>query len=299
MIAWGGTTPDDEETGLGSLHRLWFYDLSAGPEGWTDNWNVDDADLDGNGLMDYRMPPVWEYGSTAGYRPFDDLSGDLAKVVRYVAIDMLFTTSPIYKPAISPPRLPEAVQVDVNMYQADPAADGKAYVDQTLVADELGELQPDNAFSVELDDAAFTTRVAQVYNGFLTGDSAFGNRLFGIGFGDLFLYHQDQLMRFLDGDADYEVPLFAFNLTDELDQSGLLGFADDNWADGTQSFVFAFDSPSTRDLGYGFTTTIIHETGHHLGMSHPHDGYDHEDGIDFGAADDSTSRGPATNATRS
>ena len=26
MIAWGGTTS-----------RLWFYDLSAGPEVWTDN----------------------------------------------------------------------------------------------------------------------------------------------------------------------------------------------------------------------------------------------------------------------
>ena len=47
LIAWGGTPADDEETGLGSLHRLWFYDLSAGPEAWTSNWNVDDADLDG------------------------------------------------------------------------------------------------------------------------------------------------------------------------------------------------------------------------------------------------------------
>ena len=44
----------------------------------------------------YRMPPVWEYGNLTGYRPFDDLSGDLAKVTRYVAIDLLFTTSPLY-----------------------------------------------------------------------------------------------------------------------------------------------------------------------------------------------------------
>ena len=99
LIAWGGTTPDDEETGLGSLHRIWFYDLSAGPEGWTDNWNVDDD-------YGYRMPPVWEYGNMAGYRPFDNLSGDLGKVTRYVGIDLLFTTSPLYKPAISPPRYP-------------------------------------------------------------------------------------------------------------------------------------------------------------------------------------------------
>jgi len=26
------------------------------------------------------MPPVWEYGGTAGYRPFTDLSGDLGTV---------------------------------------------------------------------------------------------------------------------------------------------------------------------------------------------------------------------------
>ena len=67
LIAWGGTTPDDEENGLGSLHRIWFYDLSAGPESWTDNWNVDDD-------LGYRMPPVWEYGNLSGYRPFDNLS---------------------------------------------------------------------------------------------------------------------------------------------------------------------------------------------------------------------------------
>ena len=31
MIAWGGSTS-----------RTWFYDLSAGPESWTNNWSVDD-----------------------------------------------------------------------------------------------------------------------------------------------------------------------------------------------------------------------------------------------------------------
>ena len=61
MIAWGGTTADDEENGLGALHRVWFHDLSAGPESWTANWNVDDPDLDGNGVEDYRMPATWEY----------------------------------------------------------------------------------------------------------------------------------------------------------------------------------------------------------------------------------------------
>ena len=275
LIAWGGTTPDDEETGLGSLHRIWFYDLSAGPEAWTDNWNVDTGDLDGNGLTDYRMPPVWEYGNISAYRPFDDLSGDLAKIARYVAIDLLFTSSPLYDPALSPPRLPEALQLDITMYQADPASDGKDFVDLRLLTEEVGELQPLNSFTAQLDEASFAARAAGVYVGWLTGVSSFGNRLGGIAFGDLFLYHNDQLPRFLEGDGDYEVPVFAYNLTDQLTPP-LFGFADDNWADGTQSFVFAFDSPSDRSLGYGFTATIIHETGHHLGLSHPHDGYDYE-----------------------
>ena len=62
----------------------------------------------------------------------------------------------------------------------------------------------------------------------------------------------------------------------------LLGFADDNWVDGTQTFVFAFGADAYRDLGFGFTGTIVHEVGHHIGMSHPHDGYDSELDLDYG-----------------
>jgi hypothetical protein len=32
---------------------------------------------------------------------------------------------------------------------------------------------------------------------------------------------------------------------------------------------------------YGLTTTMIHEDGHHLAMSHPHDGYDSQTGVDY------------------
>ena len=279
LIAWGGTTPDDEENGLGSLHRIWFYDLSAGPEGWTDNWAIDEA-------PGYTMPPVWEYGNLTGYRPFDNLSGDLGKVTRYVAIDLLFTTSPLYKPAISPPLLPESIQLDINVYQMDPGSDGTDYFVPELIESELSDLQPLNTFEVELNSQDFDTRFAKVYNCFYFDVSCFGQRLFGIAFADLFLYFSDHLLRFLEGDGDYEVPIFAFNATDEL-FTCCLGFADDDWATGTQSFVFAFDSPGVREFsGYGFTTTVIHEVGHHLGMSHPHDGYDYEANMDFGPGGD-------------
>ncbi len=38
-IAWGGST-----------NRLWFLDLSAGPDYWSGNYDVDNADLDGDGI---------------------------------------------------------------------------------------------------------------------------------------------------------------------------------------------------------------------------------------------------------
>ena len=66
------------------------------------------------------------------------------------------------------------------------------------------------------------------------------------------------------------------------DQLGLLGFADDDWMTGTQTFIFEFDSPLLVSFGYGFSTTTVHEVGHHISLSHPHDGYDSELGIDYG-----------------
>lgn len=278
LIAWGGTTPDDEESGLGSLHRIWFYDLSAGPEAWTDNWNVDDD-------FGYRMPPIWEYGNLSGYRPFDDLSGDLGKVTRYVAIDLLFTTSALYKPAISPPAIPTDIQLDINVFQIDPAEDGTMHFDLPLITSELNELQPLNSYTAEMNSKPFKSAFKKMYLCFFNDVSCFGNRLFGIAFADPFLFFNDHLVQYLEGDGDYEVPIFAYNTTDDL-FTCCLGYADDDWASGIQSFVFAFDAPFIRDAGYGFTTTTIHEVGHHVGMSHPHDGYDYEADVDFGPSGD-------------
>jgi len=290
IIAWGGTTADDEESGLGSTHRIWFYDLSAGPEAWTDNWNVDDPDPFDPGNADaevqYRMPPVWEYGSTAGYRPFDDLTGDLAKVTRYVAMDLLFTTSPLYKPALSAPALPNEIQLDINAFD-NAGVDVGALFDIALINSELGELKPDVSFSTELTIRELAGKLEKIYLCFAADEnSCYGFRLFNIAFGDLFLYFTDHLLKYLEGDSDYELPLFAFYGAEDLEAGGLLGFADDNWRDGTQSYVFAFDDPFLESIGYGFSTTTIHEVGHHVGMSHPHDGWDSEAGIDFGPGGD-------------
>ena len=295
IIAWGGTSADDAESGLGATHRIWFHDLSAGPELWTNNWNINDTDVDGNGVLDYRLPPVWEYGNPSAdiYRPFDNLSGDLSKVARYVALDLLFTSSPLYKPAISPPDLPSSVQVDLNVYQGEAGFDAKTVLNTAYLKNKLGRLQPYNTLTTEVTDQSLRSKALSVYQCFVTyftgpgplGQSCYGNKLFGIAFADLFLYHNDKINQFIDGDADYEVPVFLYAIPDALTPGNLLGFADDNWTNGTQSFVFGFISPFVRTLGYGLTTTSIHEVGHHLGMSHPHDGFDYEKDVDYGDSD--------------
>jgi hypothetical protein len=285
MIAWGGTASNDPEGGPASTARVWFYDLSAGPESWTDNWDITNADVDGNGVLDYRMPPIWEYGnpSKALYRKFDNLSRDLGRITRYVAINTLFTTSPLYKPMISPPAVPGAINVDFNLYQADPGSDALTSLDPAMFKKKLSALQPTTTFTTDVTSQPFASRAAAVYKCFVADVSCYGQKLFGIAFGDLFLYHNDHLNEFIEGDRDYEVPVFLYNTPDALSAGGLLGFADDNWRDGTQSYVFGFLAPFLKAAGYGFTTTSIHEVGHHLGMSHPHDGYDSAQDIDYDA----------------
>jgi hypothetical protein len=103
-------------------------------------------------------------------------------------------------------------------------------------------------------------------------------------FANLFLYNAIHRGRFKDGGGQYEA--MTFNYATGFDAGGgLLGYADDNWLDGTQSLVVAFVDPTIVEFGYGLTTTTIHEVGHHVGMSHPHDGFDYERGLDFGPAD--------------
>jgi len=276
IVAWGGTP-----VAAGPARRVWFYDFSAGPENNSGNYDITNADIDGDKVPDYRIPPIWDYGNPKGYRPFNDLTGDAARLARFVAINLLFTTSPLYKPAISAPKLPGNVNIDLNFFQGDATSDALNFIKPAAVVSELGKLQRHNTFTADTRAYAFDGRIQKVFNCFTFGPSCFGNKLGGTSFGDLFLYSNAHLLQYLDGEKDYEVPVFHYNVPSEL-SGGLLGFADDNWADGTQSYVFGFLSPALRSAGYGFTTTTTHEVGHHLGMSHPHDGYDSELDLDYG-----------------
>ena len=274
MIAWGG-----------SHGRTWFYDLSAGPEAWTNNFDVDNPDLDGDGVEDYRMPPIWEY-TAGGYRDPGALSSDLGLVTRWVGINLLFTPSPLYDPLVTAPGLFGDKVAYINMLEDDPADSGLNWIDQNAVYAELAAFEPYYNWQVELTDInpidPGSERSFRIFNGLLAEDDCWN--AYGTPFAQLFCYYDANLASYVPayGPTDYVAPVFAFNSTDANHASGLLGFADDNWTDGTQSYIFQFDTPFFRSLGYGFTSTTVHEVGHHIGLSHPHDGYDAETGIDYG-----------------
>lgn len=287
ISAWGGTTADDEENGLGSTRRVWFHDLSAGPESWTENWNVDEPDLDGNGVEDYRMPPVWEYAAN-GYRSPAALAGDLGLITRYVALNLLFTSSPLYPVELPTAAPPKSINLDSNVYEGWDGVDASAtYISKDLLQRELRELRWRNVIDYDSQDLPFDGEARRCYLAVMVdGESCYPDLGYDP-FANFYLQNTFELDRVLDdqGRVDYEMPIFSYAVPEGTPVPAL-GFADDNHTDGTQSYVFAFVSPQIVSAGYGLTTTLIHEVGHHLGMSHPHDGYDSETGVDYGPADE-------------
>lgn len=282
LISWGGTTPDDDQNGLGSLRRVWFHDLSAGPEYNTSNCILDSQDMLANvGPGAYTMPPVWEYGNLTAYRPFNNLSGDLAKVTRYVALDSLFTTSPAYSPALSPPKLPEEIQIDFTVFNGDGNTNVHDFLKVDRVVAELSDLKPDSSFTAEITEKEFSGRVRDVYlcaypaTFGLPAGQCYGNRS-GSGefFQDMTLFIRDHELQYLEGDADYEIPVFTFVIPTEI-ETAFEGESVDNLIDGTQKYNYVVSSTSDR-TDHGTTATTIHEIGHHVALGHPHNGFDYE-----------------------
>ena len=286
LTAWGGTTAADEESGLGRTRRVWFHDLSAGPEAFAGSYDITNADLDGDDVPDYRIPPAWEYAED-GYRSPDALTGDLLKVVRYVALDTLMTTSPLYPAELPTTEPPTSINLDSNTYEGWAGVDASSrYIKPRLLRAELSELLLNRKnLSYDNQDFPLTGRARTCYVGWLTGDAC--DPASGLpADANLFVQNLEDLARTKDDGnrVDYELPLFNYAVS--TDDPTPLGFADDNWSDGTASFVFSFINPFIVEAGYGLTTTQIHEVGHHIGLSHPHDGYDSENGVDFNPTGD-------------
>ncbi|MGH2578407.1 MAG: hypothetical protein ACRDG9_11770, partial [Actinomycetota bacterium] len=278
LIAWGGTPPDDEETGVrGPTHRVWFHDLSAGPDSNTGGWNVDDPDVDGDGEPDRRHPPVWEYLTAGGYRKAGDITLDLGQVARYVAIDLLFAASPLHPPYLTPHRLPSSINLDVNTYrERSPGVTGTPQQPDLLLK-ELRKLIR-TPLTLDRQELPLQNEAEVCFHQFIRAAPCYSDFSHYPGDADFFLYHAQHLDEVRDGGGEYEA-VVAYYITQ--DKIGFLGLADHNWLDGTPSLLINALTPASVAEGNGSTATHIHELGHHLGLDHPHAGVDPGEGIEL------------------
>jgi hypothetical protein len=167
--------------------------------------------VDGDGSTDWRIPPIWEYGNVNAYRPFNTFSTDHYLLIRFIAIDLLFTASPLYSVELSPPKLPSNLAVDVTFFEGNPARNALANFSPGAAGAILSALQPFNQFTVRTRDLPFDGGAKRVYDCNYFDANCFGNRFPGNEFlGDVYLYFSDHLLQFLSGGADYEIPIFAY-----------------------------------------------------------------------------------------
>jgi hypothetical protein len=272
LTAWGGTSPLDEETGFGRESRTWFHDLSAGPDHVTGGWLLDTVydRYQADPTREYRIPPIWEYGTADGMWPHEWIGEDLALITRFVATNFFFAPSPLYPLDLHGPRLPADIELDITVYDDDHPVP----LDPPVLEQELEELV--GPLAVEVSDGrlnGLTRRCLEAHSARLGNCRPQHASSYPDPLANLFLWAEGEQKRWRDGSADYEAAAFVFA---GPDVRPYLGFADDNWTTGTQSATYVTFGPSTITRGYSPTDTLIHEYGHHFGMSHVHDGWDPE-----------------------
>ena len=89
--------------------------------------------------------------------------------------------------------------------------------------------------------------------------------------GDLQIYTRRYLDQLIDKDsAWFQVPVLAFSLSDE-DAAWIYGFSFHDPVLGRPATYSLTTAIERYYIGYGLTTTTVHEFGHNLGLDHPHD----------------------------
>jgi hypothetical protein len=279
VIAWGGTSPHDEESGFGRESRTWFHDLSAGPDIWTDGWAIDATwGMEPGPDRPYVLPPVWEYLLPGGARRPEQLPQDLYVVLRFVAVNLLFTPSPLRTVDLDGRRVPGDVEVDVTVFDA---ADGPTHLTPAQLQRELSELT--GPLTVDVERRPLVGEPRRCIEGFATGVPCRAERE-PRGYpseANPFLVGARDLRHWRDGSAEHEVGAFVY----PAPYGGpWLGVSASNFYDETKSGAFALLSAPFVARGYSQTAVLAHELGHHFALSHPHDGWEPEYEFGYGAA---------------
>jgi hypothetical protein len=291
---YGGTSHTDPETCQGDciFHRLWFYDFSAGPMLRGGGYDLVARTPRFFGAPDFGQPfassrfhHTADYGS-AVYQPTFDLVSDVTALAGFVYVSQIAYAGPIYPPGLTPPTLPHRLVLDINRWSWS----GQSFaglLDVPRLISKMSALPYE--FGVEITSQPDTpdSNLGRIWKCSLTsfafndaGQSCFGNRT-GYALGDVATYFTNHQNQYLTGARDYEVPIFQFNVPPALQQIWL-GIAFDNYLipPGTavlfpgnvQNFVFSSTTPDLNAF-FGHGQILEHEVGHHLGLSHPFNGY--------------------------
>lgn len=273
--AWGGTSGP-----------TWFFDLSAGPVYTDGSFLIDDPDINGTGTTDFRLPPIWDYGHT-GYRAFDDLTGDLAKTIRYAAIDDMFAAAPLFDPLASQPLPGTGKQIALDVFEGDPNTNGLALIHPDIVVAQHQRLAPYMSISMNVRDLPLTGGALTAYNigtfANITPDCWSSYGFPDIEFVCYFLGNYSTY--FPTATSNRVIPEVAFTVADDPSKRvNFRGVTDDDFTTGTPALISMFDDAPLRAApdSYAYTLIAMHETGHFVGLAHPHDGEDPEQRILFG-----------------
>ena len=200
-------------------------------------------------------------------------------MTRFVGINLLFTTSPLYDPLVAAPGVGGDRIVHINMFEDDPRSLGTDWINTDFIQSQLAALAPYYNWQVNLVDRnpidERAKRAFMIFAGLRDRDDCWND--FGTPFAELFCFFNLNLDKYVPAyrEVDYVVPVFA--LIPRLPGLMLLVFWALQMITGQmahRALYSKFDSEGFRAAGYGFSTTTVHEVGHHVGLSHPHDGYD-------------------------
>lgn len=283
-VAWGGTK-----------ERLWFYDLSAGPDYY--NWNIVDEEFyrPFDDIPDFRIPPVWEMGADAAPWLVPDATFAVGVLARHSLFGH-FGHSPLYDPLATIPAPGRERILRLNLIRQDPT-DPATYLRPEFVVDGMAELQPDIATTwsstehpFDGDDALTFRIFTRAFDPLPVEPGCWQD--FGHPYAQLHCHveeHRERLAPAGDpGDVVIPHTIYAVDDVERRHQGEHAPLGVAYSITGTPHTVFAQTMPrfraASRDVapGIGMSHLLLHENGHFVGLSHPHDGWDSEQQLRWG-----------------
>ncbi len=280
----------DFMTGWGGVHRFWFDDLSAGPSFWTDYEDIP--------LQIILKDNTLDLGTAYGRTWFTQYVADYVWQATWNLIMPFFVYDPTYS---------DKYTFDIHIFDNRTAQEKKKIAPHSTIAvnkvkQAFQDLMPYAKIdaSVTFEDMSKYPQLENVIeSNFIYTDSfTFGVNGQPLRYGivdarPVYKYLQDNIYTFEPNfrrdRSEFTVPVFAFAFSKDTlftftykwfiqrpdsDVKALLGVALGDVAlvsmSQRQFERGNFVSPVQPNKGLGFTEVVIHESGHMVGLAHPH-----------------------------